>query len=92
MIGKLKAWWNQHILRRHWFLVVFEAKSYLGETKSYRSFNKKKTRNFTVKDVRDLEELCEGWAKESGHVKPSVVIRNIIYMGKMSIATWNAKS
>lgn len=91
MIGKFKKWWDEHCRRRYWFIVVFDTKSYKSESKSYRSFNKTRSRNFTCKDIHDLEVFCEEQAVKNGHVKPNIVIRNVIYVGKMSIATWNGR-
>lgn len=91
MIGKFKKWWNEHMVRRHWFLVSFTTKSLCGESKSFCSFNKTKSRKFTFKDIRDVEGVCENFAKKNGHIDPAVVIVNIMYLGKMSINTWNGK-
>ncbi|MFU9046313.1 hypothetical protein ACNAUY_07960 [Acinetobacter tibetensis] len=91
MIDKLKAWWEAN-RPRHWFLVVYKVNSISrGETHSYRSFSKSKSRNFAHKDIMDLEAFCEGQAAKGGHIQPSLVIENIIYLGRMSNKKWNGR-
>lgn len=92
MIGKLKEWWKSH-RRHHWFLVVYRVSSVnRGETHSYRSFSKNGSRHFTYKDVSDLEVFCETQAANQGHIRPSLLIENIIYLGKMSGNKWNGRN
>jgi len=78
--------------RQHWFIVVYKVNSVSrGETKSYRSFSKPKSRQFTHKDIEDLEKFCLMQAEKLGHIQPSFVIENIVYLGKMTSAKWNGR-